>query len=48
MYKKQTLGKKIDMFFEDVFWISYILFIVLTPVAAVVLTAVGLYTTFFG
>ena len=47
MYKKQTLGKKIDMFFEDVFWISYILFIVLTPVAAVVLTAVGLYTTFF-
>lgn len=46
MYHKQTLGKKIDMFFEDVFWVSYILFIVLTPVVAVGIFVVGLYTTF--
>lgn len=47
MYRKPTLSKKIDMFFEDVFWISYILFIVLTPLVAVSMFVVGLYLTFF-
>lgn len=47
MYRKQTLGKKIDMFLEDVFWISYILFIVLAPVVAAGIFVAGLYTTFF-
>lgn len=47
MYRKQTLSKKIDMFFEDVFWVSYILFIVLAPIFAVSMFVFGLYTTFF-
>lgn len=46
MYRKQTLSKKIDMFFEDVFWISYILFIVVTPVVAFGIFVVGMWTTF--
>lgn len=46
MYRKQTLSKKIDMFLEDVFWISYILFIVLAPVVAFGIFVVGLWTTF--
>lgn len=45
--RKQTLGKKIDTFFEDVFWVSYILFIVLAPVVAVGIFVTGLYATFF-
>lgn len=46
MYRKKTLRKKIDMFFEDVFYISYILFIVLTPIVAVGIFVGGLWATF--
>ena len=47
MMRKPTLSKRIDRFLEDVFWISYILFIVLAPVAAVALFITGMWTTFF-
>lgn len=51
MLRKKTLSEKIlvliDMFFEDMFWILYILFIVLAPVVALGIFVTGLYTTFF-
>jgi len=46
MFKKQTVSKKIDMFFKDVFWISYILFIVLAAGLAGGIFVAGLWATF--
>lgn len=47
MYRKPTLSKKINMFFENVFWISYILFMLLSLMTAVGMFVFGMYTTFF-
>lgn len=47
MYRKPTFSNKISMFFEDVFWISYILFMVLAPIVAVGIFIAGMWTTFF-
>lgn len=46
MYRKQSFGSKIDGFLESVFWISYMLIILLTPVIAASIFVGGLFVTF--
>ena len=47
MYRKQTLNKRIETVLEDVFWISYILFMLLALMTAFGMFVFGMYTTFF-
>lgn len=47
MYRKPTLNKRIETVLEDVFWISYILFMLLALMTAFGMFVVGMYTTFF-
>lgn len=47
MFRKQTLNKKIETVLEDIFWVSYILFMILALVTAFGAFVVGLYSTFF-